>query len=81
MGRPIEEYFAEAENFVGNKIARQPGIYGGAPIIAGTRVPVYAILQALDRPAARNLIKHAYPTLTEEDIIAALEFAAKVLEY
>ena len=49
-------------------------------MIRGTRIPVYLILELLSAGYNFNRIIKAYPTLTEEGIKAAVEYAAKVMK-
>jgi uncharacterized protein (DUF433 family) len=62
------------------RIEVNPRILGGKPVIKGTRIPVYLILELLSAGYDFERIVKAYPTLTEEDIKAAVEYAAKVMK-
>jgi uncharacterized protein (DUF433 family) len=55
-------------------------IYGGAPCVANTRVPVYVILQMVEDGCSHKQILKAFPTIGEEGLKAALRFAALVME-
>jgi uncharacterized protein (DUF433 family) len=55
-------------------------ILGGKPVIKGTRIPVYLVLELLGSNTSEKEILKEYPTLKEADIKAALLFAAKCLE-
>lgn len=57
-----------------------PKILGGKPVVRGTRIPVYLILELLSAGYDFKRIMEAYPTLTEEDIKAAVEYAAKIVK-
>ena len=57
-----------------------PKILGGKPVIRGTRIPVYLILELLSAGYDFKKIMEAYPTLKEEDIKAAVEYAAKIVK-
>lgn len=57
-----------------------PKILGGKPVIKGMRIPVYLILELLSAGYDFKRIMEAYPTLKEEDIKAAVEYAAKVMK-
>ena len=52
----------------------RPDILLGKPVIAGTRIPVYLILNLLASGYDFARILEAYPVLNEEDIRAALEY-------
>lgn len=59
------------------RIARNPAILRGKPIIRGTRVPVYLIVDFINNGATPDQIVADYPDLTPEDVEAALAFAAQ----
>ena len=61
-------------------ITRDPGICGGQPVIAGTRVPLRTVLSSLAEGATQEEILSDLPTLTEDDIRAAIAFAAESAE-
>jgi uncharacterized protein (DUF433 family) len=58
-----------------SRIEVNPNILLGKPVIAGTRIPVYLILNLLASGYDSRRIMEAYPGLTEDDIRAALEYA------
>jgi uncharacterized protein (DUF433 family) len=62
------------------RITLDPGILGGKPVIRGTRVPVYLIVNHVAAGYTVEQILAEYPMLTREDIKAALEFAARLAE-
>jgi len=49
----------------------------GKPVIKGTRLPVEIIVEKMAYGATVNEIRNDYPFLTNEDIQAALLYAAK----
>ncbi len=51
----------------------------GKPVIAGTRITVELILEKLAAGETVEQILEAHPRLTKPAILAAIEFAAKVL--
>lgn len=59
-----------------NIITIQKGKRGGQPTIRGMRITVYDILQKLASGITTKEILEDFPELTEEDIKAALQFAA-----
>ncbi len=58
-------------------IVCDPKILNGKPIIKGTRISVALILQSIASGMTREEILLGYPTLTEEGLDAALDFAAR----
>jgi uncharacterized protein (DUF433 family) len=58
-----------------------PKIIRGKPVIRGTRIPVYVILNLLVEGYDYKKIMKEYPDLKKEDILAAVKFAAKVMEF
>ena len=63
------------------RISSDPDILHGKPCIKGTRIPVYLILSLVaEGESVENIIKD-YPSLTPEDIKAALRYAARLSEY
>ena len=57
-------------------ITQEPGKRGGRPCIRGTRIAVSDVLGWLAAGMSHNEIVANYPELTEEDIRAALAYAA-----
>ena len=60
-------------------IVSDPGVMMGKPIVAGTRITVELILEKLASGETIEQLLEAHPRLTKEAILAALDFAAKVL--
>jgi len=63
------------------RIVVDPNIMAGKPVIRGTRIPVDAILRRLAEGAGIKDILEDYPNLKEEDIRAALIYAAELLTH
>ncbi len=61
------------------RVVIDPKIMGGKPVIRGTRIPVYFILELLSNGWTVEAILGEYPHLTREDVLAAIKYAAKVL--
>jgi len=64
-----------------NRIEINPKIMLGKPVIKGTRIPVYVILNLLAEGYNLEKIIKEYPDLTRRDVLAALKFAAKVTHF
>ncbi|HNQ22116.1 MAG TPA: DUF433 domain-containing protein [Phycisphaerae bacterium] len=60
------------------RIAVDPGICHGKACIKGTRVPVSVILDNLADEVGVDEILKSYPSLTREDIQAAVGYAAEL---
>ena len=63
------------------RITIDPNIMVGKPVIKGTRIPVYIILNLLGEGCSFDEIIKDYPDITKEDILAALKFAAQFTEF
>ena len=58
------------------RISIKPAVCHGKPCIKGTRIMVSILLDYLSAGETVETILHQYPTLTQEDIGAALTYAA-----
>jgi uncharacterized protein (DUF433 family) len=65
---------------MGERIEVNPKILGGKPVIKGTRIPLYLILELLSAGYDFKRIIKAYPTLKEEDIKAAVDYAVQIVK-
>lgn len=61
-----------------DRIEMKPGVMGGKPVIRGTRIPV-AILVRECAHGSPEYVADLYPSLTVDDVRAALAFAADTL--
>lgn len=64
-----------------DRITTDPEILGGRPCIRGMRVRVKDILDMLADGASRSDILTDFPYLEEDDISAALEYAAQHVDH
>ena len=62
------------------RIEINPQKMGGKPVIRGTRIPVYFILELLANGWDFDEILENYPQLTREDILAAIRYASMILK-
>jgi len=60
------------------RISIDPNVCGGQPCIRGTRIYVATILDGLTEGLTREEILDHYPSLTADDIQAALAYAAEL---
>ena len=58
------------------RIIYNPKIFGGKPIIKGTRISVEFVLELLASGMTATEIVKEYPQLKKEDILAAINYAA-----
>lgn len=61
------------------RIASNPKVTVGKPVIRGTRVPVELIVKMLAQGITEEKILQEYPRLQPEDIKAALAYASTIL--
>jgi uncharacterized protein (DUF433 family) len=57
------------------RIVRDPQVVGGQPVLKGTRVTLRTVLASLAEGATTAEILSDFPTLSEEDVRAAIAFA------
>lgn len=60
------------------RISVDPQVCHGQPCIKGTRIMVWIILSCLANGDTVEDILEAYPSLTKEDVQAALAYAAEI---
>jgi uncharacterized protein (DUF433 family) len=63
-----------------DRITVDPDVLVGKPVIRGTRVPVYLIVELVANGMTSEEILKEYQRLKEEDIKAALIYASKLVE-
>lgn len=63
-----------------DRITSDPALCSGKPVVQGTRIMVRSILGMVAGGYTLDRILEAYPELTAEDIVAALEYAANVVD-
>ena len=63
------------------RISSDPAVMMGKPCIKGTRITVEHILRELGGGRSFAEVLDAYPRLTEEDLRAALAFAADYMQH
>ena len=62
------------------RIVIAPDLHHGDPCIKGTRIPVSMIVGSLAEGMTARKIREEYPQLVNEDIRAALAYAAELTE-
>ena len=63
------------------RIATDPAVMMGKPCIKGTRITVELILRKLGAGRSFADVLEAYPQLSEQDLRAALAFAADTMQH
>jgi uncharacterized protein (DUF433 family) len=79
VAAPCDNAARDGEDSVNTLLSRisiTPGLRSGEPCIRGLRITVWDILRWLGTGASHSQILSDYPELTEEDILAALQWAA-----
>jgi uncharacterized protein (DUF433 family) len=62
------------------RISVHPRICHGQACIQGTRIPVHQIIRMFAQGDSIEALQIAYPSITREDILACLEYAANLAE-
>ena len=62
-----------------SRITSDPGVVAGQPRIRGTRLTVRYILNLISQGATIEEMLADHPSLTQEDILACLQFASTML--
>lgn len=57
-----------------------PAVMMGKPVIKGTRITVESIIQELASGYSHNQVMTAHPNLQEQHILAALQYAAALMQ-
>jgi len=65
---------------IADRIVIDPDVMVGKPVIQGTRIPVYLIVEFVANGMGEAEILTEYPQLTREDIKAALLYASKCVQ-
>ena len=63
-----------------NRIRIDPNVHHGQACIRGTRIPVAQIIRMFANGDSVEQLLAEYPSLTREDVYAALEYAATLAE-
>lgn len=63
------------------RIVINPEVCGGRPIVAGTRMRVSDVLDALASDVAIDELLADFPYLTREDVIACLAYGARAVDH
>ena len=66
--------------YINGRIVVDPEVCSGKPVIEGTRIMVRNVLGIFAGGGTLTEVMESYPELTPEDISAALEFAADLVD-
>jgi len=69
-----------ANKFMLEHISVDPKICHGQACVKGTRIPVHQILHMLANGDTVDNLLEEYTSLTQEDILACIEYAAELTE-
>ena len=71
----------QSKNAAELRITIDPAICNGKPTIRGKRITVQTVLEFVRAGESREEILRQYPSLTEEDIDACLDFAVDLMRH
>jgi uncharacterized protein (DUF433 family) len=77
LARPRQQFAPMAKQ----RIAIDPAVCGGRPIVAGTRMRVSDVLDALAAGAGIDELLGDFPYLTREDVLACLAYGARAVDH
>jgi uncharacterized protein (DUF433 family) len=63
-----------------DRIEVNPAICSGKPVIRGTRIMVRNVLGMIAAGYTVDKILSSYPELRREDVVAAIEYAARIVD-
>jgi uncharacterized protein (DUF433 family) len=63
-----------------DRISINPKVCHGQACIHGTRIPVHQIIRMFSHGDSFETLLGAYPSITREDIMACLDYAASLTE-
>jgi uncharacterized protein (DUF433 family) len=66
---------AIVKRMIANPISISPGVQGGTPCFAGTRVPVASLFDHLEQGVPLDEFLADFPTVSREQAVAVLELA------
>jgi uncharacterized protein (DUF433 family) len=58
-----------------------PQVMMGKPVVRGTRIPVYVVLDLLSEGLTIRDIQHQYPDLTKDDVLACMKYGARLAHF
>lgn len=61
------------------RIAVDPAVCNGRPVVKGTRIAVQTVLEFLGAGDGIEDMLEEYPALTREDVLACLQFSSRLM--
>ena len=61
------------------RIAVDPAVCNGRPVVKGTRIAVQTVLEFLGAGDGIGDVLEEYPALTREDVLACLQFSSRLM--
>jgi len=61
------------------RIAINPDVCNGRPVIRGTRISVQTVLEFLGAGDSLKEVLEEYPSLTREDVLACLQYSSRLM--
>jgi uncharacterized protein (DUF433 family) len=62
-----------------DRIIIDPAICNGRPVIKGTRITVQTVMEFLSAGDSVDDVLQEYPTVSREDVLACMEWAARLM--
>lgn len=62
-----------------NRIVIDPAICNGRPVVNGTRITVQTVMEFLSAGDSVDDVLEEYPSLSREDVLACMEWAARLM--
>ncbi len=78
LSEPVREVVAEAEEYAADRdrfIESNPHIFGGQPVIAGTRIPVRTVAERLEKGDTIDVLRDDYPHVDPRAFDVAARYA------
>jgi uncharacterized protein (DUF433 family) len=64
---------------VNERIAIDPNVCNGRPVIKGTRITAQTILEFLGAGDSVEDVLEEYPSLTREDVLACIQYSSRLM--
>lgn len=62
-----------------DRIIIDPDVCNGRPVIKGTRITVHTVIEFLSAGDSVDDVLEEYPSLSREDVLACMEWAARLM--